>query len=1115
MGGTGVCAFTRRCRFRPPPPRRLFLPLLNSKDSLKDSARWLGICGRGRGRPAKSAALAASFAPPTFHEIPKRLTRSEGLFFPEFSGLRSSPPLVFGLLPTSSAPRLSPHSPLCIASQRGWLFPPTFKRPLPRALWRRVWKTPLGTAAALVSLFLATSLSRDGEDEDSGEKAARQVGKEEALNVGVGFAKSFPCPSGPSKRVAFAAQSGAEDAADAASTSAPRSSSFARNIDWIFGGGGWEGFVRFSRSFCALTLSTIDYKLSLRRVEGLRRQERQLEKAILAAKEAAARSAESEELKGASSSVAASHFCAEVLRLESELQSAFERREAALQRLHQRCARRLLSVCIAHGGLYTKVGQYLATLNHVLPPAYTATLSQLLDDAARVPWAEAKQLLEEELGAPLESLFSEFDSEAVAAASLAQVHRARRKADGAEVAVKLQRPRLRRHVSSDLAALRILMALITSVFPEFEFQWLLPEFEKNMRQELNFLQEGFNAMRLRRLFAHSPQVYVPWVDWQLTTPRVLTMEFVRGAKLSDRASLEALGLESDAVAKVVMRVFGDMLCVHGFVHCDPHPGNLLVRRAPRRCRDCEAASRDKGPQQEAKCAVCKDAGHGEAQLVVLDHGMYRRLEPEFRLAYCRLWRALLLNSLSEGRAALRELTRISQSPSSAGDSSASASEEAPSPPLKEDFALDLLSVVLTHRPQIGLRSRLGEPMHSEDKARVLEQLRLLSVSGVNDFLRRLPRDLLWVLRMTNIVRSLNSHLGGNTRERLVAMGEAACRGAQLGNESLNFKLEECADFLEARQAPAETAAVSASWGPSEKTRSFADCLYTPLPQGARPGLEAPDRAAPRWHQLPGASSLNLPVASEFPAFHFRLATSERRRAFPLLGSEGERPSLSSLLLCAEGRGVTPRVSENAPPAKRESLFDPLESLYTQMVILNGRREREPLSSYRGLHGERAGETQRRNLLAFRTYEEREARGRGSSSFDCQCKGCDSRRALREGAVLLSSLRGDGCVSAKRREERPASRGGVSSADAKTLSSSSTSASQLEAPAPWRAATVSEALFLKGLQIELWITLAVLRSKLCLFDALMTLASGSPSSAFGETLPEAPTTVRQKTGRFFS
>jgi len=172
--------------------------------------------------------------------------------------------------------------------------------------------------------------------------------------------------------------------------------------------------------------------------------------------------------------------------------------------------------------------------------------------------------------------------------------------------------------------------------------------------------------------------------------------------------------------------FGAQVHVHGFVHCDPHPGNLMVRRSP---------------------------SDGRGQLVVLDHGMYRRLSPRFRAGYCRLWKALLSRDDALGARACAELGV------SAG-------------------AYDVLSLMLLQRSAKS-SSGLGARLSKAEVAQLREKYKDTAAQKINDFMQTLPRDLLFVSRNTNMVRGLNLALGGTARERFRVTGQCAVRGLVL------------------------------------------------------------------------------------------------------------------------------------------------------------------------------------------------------------------------------------------------------------------------------------------------------------------------------------------------
>ncbi|KAJ8598670.1 hypothetical protein CTAYLR_003082 [Chrysophaeum taylorii] len=224
------------------------------------------------------------------------------------------------------------------------------------------------------------------------------------------------------------------------------------------------------------------------------------------------------------------------------------------------------------GPTFVKLGQVLSTRTDVLPAEYTDVLKSLQDD---VPgFSNAKALVEEELAAwP----FSSFDDEPIAAASLGQVHKATLK-DGTRVAVKVQRAGLRELFDVDLKNLRKLCELLDKVDPKSDgadrsYIDVFDESEKLLYEEIDYLNEAKNADRFRR---ENPNVKVPLVFEEFSTPRVLTMEYVDAVKMTDASAVEAAGIDRKVLAKATAESFLTQIIDSGYFHCDPHPGNLQV-----------------------------------------------------------------------------------------------------------------------------------------------------------------------------------------------------------------------------------------------------------------------------------------------------------------------------------------------------------------------------------------------------------------------------------------------------------------------------------------------------------------------------------------------------------
>ncbi len=230
-------------------------------------------------------------------------------------------------------------------------------------------------------------------------------------------------------------------------------------------------------------------------------------------------------------------------------------------------------------GLVIKVGQFLSARTDILPLAFTRELTVLQDQVPAAPFDGIKQVVQEAFGQPLDEVFSSFDPEPVAAASLGQVHRAKLRADGAWVAVKVQRPGIEDLARIDLAALGTVMAALrrwTAPGRRLDTVRIFREFRDRVHRELDYLQESENLQAFQRNFADVPTVRIPDVMASRTRRRVLVMEFMSGVKLTDRAGLEQLGLNPAALARVLVQTYLQQIVRDGTVQIDPHPGNFLA-----------------------------------------------------------------------------------------------------------------------------------------------------------------------------------------------------------------------------------------------------------------------------------------------------------------------------------------------------------------------------------------------------------------------------------------------------------------------------------------------------------------------------------------------------------
>ncbi|GFR42152.1 hypothetical protein Agub_g3004 [Astrephomene gubernaculifera] len=233
------------------------------------------------------------------------------------------------------------------------------------------------------------------------------------------------------------------------------------------------------------------------------------------------------------------------------------------------------------GPALVKIGQALSSRPDLLPRPYLEALSELQDRLPAFPHEIAMAVIEEELGRPVTEVFSEISERPVAAASLGQVYRARLRACGSYVAVKVQRPTIGESIAVDMLLLRRLAGVADARLPQVS-QPLVPlvdEFAARLFAELDYVQEGHNCERFQQLYGNMPRVRTPKIYWDYTARRVLTMEWIEGVKLTDGAAMSAAGLNVVDFVDVGVECTLRQLLEQGYFHADPHPGNLLATRS--------------------------------------------------------------------------------------------------------------------------------------------------------------------------------------------------------------------------------------------------------------------------------------------------------------------------------------------------------------------------------------------------------------------------------------------------------------------------------------------------------------------------------------------------------
>lgn len=262
--------------------------------------------------------------------------------------------------------------------------------------------------------------------------------------------------------------------------------------------------------------------------------------------------------------------------LEIGLQMISRKRREQVEKLGR--AERVRMVMEELGPTFVKLGQILSTRPDLISVEFIQELSKLQDNVPPFPYTEAIQIIECELGKPLEDIFRQFENTPLAAASIGQVHRAQLK-DGEEVVVKVQRPGIRRTIEVDLEIMLHLASLMERHLEELQVHHpvrIVQEFARTLGKEIDYTIEASHIERFAGQSMNDPTVYVPKVFRDITTERVLTMEYIDGIKASGIERIEHEGLDRKIItargADLILRQIFD----HGFFHADPHPGNIFV-----------------------------------------------------------------------------------------------------------------------------------------------------------------------------------------------------------------------------------------------------------------------------------------------------------------------------------------------------------------------------------------------------------------------------------------------------------------------------------------------------------------------------------------------------------
>lgn len=230
------------------------------------------------------------------------------------------------------------------------------------------------------------------------------------------------------------------------------------------------------------------------------------------------------------------------------------------------------------GPSFIKLAQILSARPDLITKPYADEFKKLQDEVPPFKFEEVRNIIQQELGAPVEEIFKEFEVRPIAAASIAQVHGATLKT-GEAVVVKVQRPGIKEIIETDIDIMRFIAERMERYMPEAEFfnpMGIVNEFSKTVRKEINFKEEARNLNRFRRNFEGHKYIYIPRLYPEYLTEKIIVMERIYGVRIDSIADIERLGFERAHIAKIGLEAYLKMIFEDGFFHADPHPGNIFI-----------------------------------------------------------------------------------------------------------------------------------------------------------------------------------------------------------------------------------------------------------------------------------------------------------------------------------------------------------------------------------------------------------------------------------------------------------------------------------------------------------------------------------------------------------
>lgn len=396
--------------------------------------------------------------------------------------------------------------------------------------------------------------------------------------------------------------------------------------------------------------------------------------------------------------------------LNQETASPEERNEA-IRACHKRCAERTLRVLEKNGSIFIKLGQHLSSMGYLLPLEWTTTFIPLQDKCPVSSIESIEEMFIADTGHRIDELFSNFDPEPIGAASLAQVHVGVLKETGQKVAVKVQHPSLAEWVPLDLSLTRFTFSTLKRFFPEYDLEWLSKEMDLSLPQELDFRMEADNARRASEFFKeHSDApLVIPDVMW--AQKRILVMEFISGRRPDDLEFLDTNNIDRDEVSAALAHVFNEMIFGDNApLHCDPHGGNIAIRKNPSRRRH-------------------------NFDIILYDHGLYRDIPRDLRRNYAKLWLAVIEADEPHMREYSRKVAGIT------------------------DEQFPLFASAITGRDYTKLaKKNIATTRTSAEKESMSGALGEGMLQQLVELLGQVPRIILLILKTNDLTRSLDENL---------------------------------------------------------------------------------------------------------------------------------------------------------------------------------------------------------------------------------------------------------------------------------------------------------------------------------------------------------------------